>query len=270
MQMPPRTDRLDVDLDVGYRASAEPQTVDVRVKSSGPAELPYTPWAAALLVECVNRGLAGGREFSPSAGSAVLEAGPTGEGAPQAGELGPDYSFRLRVAGVSPLFLRTMVESLSTSAHPSACTAVSIVGSLALDGSPLSVRSAQLSEWLRDADAYPGAWPVSEFRVVDEIAARGAAVRVTLQTAAPGEVAAEFERTVSAWQSAIRTMPNLARTARGWAAPQAAFACTRTELFARLELFDHAPPVARAALVNALAWFHARVAPLAEARIALP
>ena len=257
-------------LDVGFRASAEPQTLDIRVKTGGVAELPLAPWAIGSLIECVNRGLAGGAELAPWTGSAALEAGPTGEGAEQPGERGPDYAFRLRVAGISPRFVRSIVESLASCARPQACLGVVVVGSLPLDGSPMSVRSSQVAEWLEDAGAYPQAWGSPGFRLVDEVAARGAAVRVTLRSARVDEVAVELERSIEAWLSAILTMPNLAKTARGCAAPQAVFARTGADFLARLELFDHAPGPARAALVNALAWLHARVTPIAEARIALP
>jgi hypothetical protein len=268
--MPIHPHMENVTLDIGFRASAEPQTLDLRVTTGGVAELPLAPWAVGSMIECINRGLAGGAEFPPWSGSAELEAGPTGEGAKAGGELGPSYSFRLRVAGVSPYFVRTIVESFAACARPHACLGVTVVGSLPLDGSSMSVRSPQVAEWLEDAAAYPQAWGRPGFRAIDESAARGAAVRVTLKSARVDDVAIDLERSIEAWLTAILTMPNLARTTRGRAAPQAVFARSRSELMARLELFDHAPGPARAALLNALGWVNAQVTPIAEARIALP
>lgn len=258
-------------LDVAYRGSAEPQIVDIGVKLAGPAEIPLAPWAIGSLVDCVRRGLAGGSDFAPAEGRAALEAGPTGEGpTPSPGELGPEYAFRLTVTGVSPRFVRVIAEHLAASGSPHPLRALSIVGGLPTDGSSLSVREGTLAAWLDDPRAYPGKWRDPGFRVVTRSVPRGAAVRVALAGGRMDDVARELEETLSAWQSAVLTYPSLRGQGRGLMAPHFAFARTRTALYGKLSLFDHAREPARAALVNALARFHAVVAPLSIVEIATP
>lgn len=258
-------------LDVAYRGSTEPQILDVGVELAGPAELPLAPWAIGSLVDCINRGLAGGSEFAPVQGRAKLEAGPTGQEArPGPGELGPKYAFRLAVAGMSPRFVRVFADHLAASGHPHALLSLSIVGSLPVDRSPLSVREDLLARWLDDPNAYPAAFREPGFRVVLKSVPRGATVRVRLAGGRMDDVAPELEETFSAWQSAVLTYPNARQNGRGVMAPHASFARSRTELFAKVSLFDHAREPARAALVNALARFHAEIAPLAAVEVAMP
>ncbi|MFO0740573.1 MAG: hypothetical protein U0270_32050 [Labilithrix sp.] len=244
-------------LDVAYRGSLESQTLDIGVKTDGPPELPLAQWAVESLVSSVNRGLAGGAEFAPAEGQAALEKSDA-------------QAFRLVVRGVSPRFVRVIVEQLAATAHPHRVTAISIVGSLPTDVTPLSVREPQVSAWLDDADAYPRAFPAPPFRVTTKHVPRGATLKVTVAGGRLEEVAAPLEETFSAWQTAILTYPTLAKKGRGVAAPHATFARTRTELFAKLALFDHVREPARDQLINALARFHATVAPLAAVEIATP
>lgn len=259
-----------VALDIAYRGSAEPQLVDIRVKLGGRSELPLAAWAVGTLVECINRGLAGGADFAPTAGRARLEAGPTGVGPAVDAELGPELAFRLDVAGVSPRFLRTFVEYLAASGSPHPLLALTIVGTLPPDGSPLSVRDVQLARWLDEPDGYVGAWSTPGFGVKTKSTPRGAAVRVRLASATTDDVAGELEETFSAWQSAVLTYPSAGRDRRGVMEPLGSFARTRSDFFAKVSLFDHAREPTRAALVNALACFHERVARIAEIEIAMP
>jgi hypothetical protein len=251
----------DVLLDVAYRGSLESQIVDVVVKTDGPPELPLAQWAVESLVSCINRGLAGGAEFAPAEGQAALEKAdsqPTAQ------------SFRVLVRGMSPRFVRVIVEHLAASANPHRVTSISVVGSLPTDGSAVSVRETQIAAWLDDADAYPRAFPNPPFRVTTKHIPRGATLKVTVGGGRLDEVAPQLEETFSAWQTAVLTYPTLAKKGRGLSAPHATFARTRTELFAKLALFDHAREPARNALVNALTRFHATVAPIASVEIATP
>ncbi len=258
-----------IGLDIAYRASASPQLVDIAVELAEPAEVPLVPWTIGELAACIRRGLAGGAEFSPAAGSATLEAGPTGEGEPGPGELGPRYAFRLSVVGVSPRFLRVIVEQLASCGGSSRVRSISIVGALPPDGSALSVRDGEIRGWLADPTAYPKAWGDPGFSVARRSIPRGATLHVVL--ARPDEVAfTELEETFSAWQSAVLAYPNAARSGRGLMDPHGVFARGRSDFHAKVGLFDHSRGPAGDALVNALARFHATVAPLASATIAMP
>jgi hypothetical protein len=261
----------DIALDVAYHASPEPQLLDVHAVYAGEAELPLAAWAIGTLVECVTRGLGGGAELAPSAGSAKIISGPTGEGAPAPGEIGPDLRWQLEVTAMSPRFLRAFVEYLATSGRPHALVSLSIVGTAKPStDARMTVRDAGLRRWLDDPIAYAEAWPTPGFNLTRAIAPRGATVSVELARAPSKEISMELQRTISAWQSAILTMPNLTKKARGFMDPQCRFAETRTSIVARAELFDHARVPSTAALSNALAWFHTKVAPIAKAEIALP
>lgn len=250
-------------LDVAYRGSLEPQLLDVAVKLAGPAELPLATWAIESLVKCINHGIGGGAEFPPAAGKAKLEAG--GEAS-----LGPAYAFRLSVAGVSPRFLRVFVEHLACAGHPHKTESISIVGSLPTDGTAVSVRETQMAAWLNDADAYPAAFPNPGFPVAAKSIPRGMVMKATVAAGRLDAVAAELEETFSAWQTAVLTYPTLGKKGRGVSAPHATFARTRTELCAKLPLFDHTREAARAQLVNAIARFHVAVAPIAALEISTP
>lgn len=250
-----------IQLDVAYRGSLESQMLDVVVKTDGAPELPLAQWAIESLVSCINRGLAGGAEFAPTEGQAVLE---------KAESLPNVQSFRMVLRAVSPRFMRVIVEHLAASAHPHRVTSISIFGSLPTDATPLSVREPQVVAWLADAEAYPRAFPNPPFRVTMKHIPRGATLKVMVAGGRLEEVAPALEEAFSAWQTAVLTYPTLAKQGRGFAAPHATFARTRTELFAKLALFDHTREPARNALVNALARFHATVAPIAAVEIATP
>jgi hypothetical protein len=259
-----------VAFDVAYRASKDPQTLDIVLELSGPSELPLAPWAIGGFVACVNRGLAGSSDFAPAAGRAMFESGPTGLGEAAPNELGPKYEFKVSVAGVSPLFLRVLVEQLAGCGHPNRLKSVSIVGSLPSDGSELSLRERQLTGWLDEPASYPRVWPAPGFRVETKSIPRGATISVQLAKGEIDPVATELEETISTWQTALLGYGNAAKKGRGVAAPHASFARTRSSLHAKLELFDHDRGPAHAALVNALARFHVAVAPLATVTLAMP
>ena len=254
-----------IQLDVAYRGSLESQTLDVVVKTDGPPELPLAQWAIESVVSCINRGLAGGAEFDPSQGQALLERAEPGS------TLQPNVqSFRMVVRAMSPRFVRVIVEHLAASAHPNRVTSISVFGTLPTDVTPLSCREPQVMAWLDDADAYPRAFPNPPFQVTLKHIPRGATMKVTVAGGRLEEVAPALEETFSAWQTAVLTYPTLGKKGRGVSAPHASFARTRTELFAKLSLFDHTRAPARDALVNALMRFHATVAPIASVEIATP
>jgi hypothetical protein len=267
----PNVKTADIALDVAYHASPDPQLLDVHAVYAGEAELPLAAWAIGTLVECANRGLGGGAELAPTAGAAKLLSGPSGEGAPAPGECGPDLRWQLEVKGLSPRFLRCFVEYLATSGRPHALMSLSMVGSAKPStDARMTIRDGGLRRWLEDPVAYPEAWATPGFTLARSTAPRGATVSVELARAPTKEIALELQRTISAWQSAILTMPNLPKKTRGFMEPQCRFAETRTSIVARAELFDHARAPATASLSNALAWFHAKVSPIARAEVALP
>ena len=105
-------------------------------------------------MDCINAGAAGGADFPPAAGQAELLEGPSGVGDEQPGELGPDYNWRIELQGVSPRFMRTVVEQVAAAGDPHPLRRVSILGSLPPDQGPHSVRGHQVSAWMRDPRSY--------------------------------------------------------------------------------------------------------------------
>lgn len=251
-------------LGVAYRASAAPQDLSVVVETAGPAAVPVAPTLMRDIVAAILAGAAGGAEFHPMTGACeIIQDCPA--------PAGPRYAWTLRVAGVTPLFLRVMVEMLRGAGWDQVATSMAIVGSLPLDSSPSSVREPAVRAWLDDPDAYPAAWLEVPFRLLDH-SASGASLRVALTAAVTPEVRGAFELLAVEWLNAVSTYVD----ADGDYVPLEfdakvlpAFGRSRTELRAAFQRFRHTRPPARAALVNMLIRFHHAVAPIAEAEIGL-
>jgi hypothetical protein len=65
----------------------------------------------------------------------------------------------LRIAGVAPKFMRTVVEELRVAGMDQPVTSMQVVGSLPLDPTAMSVREGQVKAWLDDPTAYLEPWP---------------------------------------------------------------------------------------------------------------
>src|SRR5687768_5140682 len=130
-------------LRVAYRGSVDPQRVRLDVALAAPDPAARVSFALMSIVEAIGRGAAGGAELEAALGKATWAAGPLPAHPPAAL---PQLSFEIDVQAVSPLFLRHVVESIAAVAQ---VTAMSVVGSLPLDGSALSVREADVVRWLR-------------------------------------------------------------------------------------------------------------------------
>jgi len=144
---------LDLDLSalvVRYRASPLPQLVDVHIAMDRAPRRSYPALALPFLVRAINAGAAGGAELAPSAGAARIVSGLSG---PEDFAPRDRLSFRLELAGVSPYFLRLVVERLALAGPGARVTGLSIVGALPVDASPLSVTELQMRSWLSRADA---------------------------------------------------------------------------------------------------------------------
>jgi hypothetical protein len=270
MPVTPRVAHAAEVLDVAYRASEQPQEVTVRVETGGVAPLPLGPWAMQTLLECINGGAAGGSEFAPAAGRAELLSGPTGTGAAQDDELGPHYTWRLALQGVSPRFVRTMVEQLGATGDPHGLQRLSVVGSLVPDRSPMSVRGQQVAAWMQDPAAHVGCWPKLEFPVKLGHVPRGACIKVRVQGVLTDVVAAGLQSAFSVWQSAVVTYPSLSGHGPGFVSPHGSFARTASLFVARVTLFDLLVPPAVDVLSNVLGRAHAALSPIAEVEVGVP
>lgn len=254
------------DLHVAYCASLEPQELHIDVKTAGPAAKAEAEARIGTIIANINAGAAGGDVFHPAAGSAALLAGTSGHPS----NLGPDYQFRLQVAGVAPLYLRTIVEELRWVGFNQPVSFMSIVGTRPLDSTPLSVQSAAVRAWLDDPSAYLPRWPKPEFDVSDH-EAYGASIHVQLLD--PLTLSTELALRDAVMQWVVMTQQYVDGEGREvvrilhHTLPRDG--ASRTGYRAMCEEFLHTSGPSRAALINILTRYHRTVAPIAMVQIGL-
>ena len=256
-------------LSVAYRGSETPQELTIRVRVTEARRGAFGPRFIVTLRDLILCGAAGGHHFSPATGAAELLSGPEypeGEG--------PEFEWILRVDGVSPLFLRSVVEALRLSGGwENPVIEMSLFGSLPLDASELSVNEAHIKAWLDDPLAYVQEWPTPGFPI-SEREAFGASLRIRLadkldkasqdllQAACLQWIAGTYnymnlhgEPILDAPERLSRLMPK--------------FAVTKRELRAFYEEFTRSRVPARAVIVNLLTRFHLTVCPIEDVQLAL-
>ncbi|KYF68175.1 hypothetical protein BE11_36370 [Sorangium cellulosum] len=267
----PLLDALDFvksDLVVRYRASAEPQELSIDVKLARKAGKESAPQIVRSLIDIIALGAAGGADFPPWLGEAELVSGPWDP--PES--LGPGLSYRLRIAAVSPLYIRSMVERLRQAGFRSKVKSMSIVGSLAPDASPLSVHEGHIRAWLDDPAAYQGAWPEVPFPLKTRRTDETAELRVVLSKGLTPKLREDLEVLSYLWMNAVDDyvdeegeQVDLHRIDQRFPT----FGRTKTEFRASFKEFLHVREPSRAVLSNILVRFHHRVAKIAEAEIAV-
>ncbi|MCK6589157.1 MAG: hypothetical protein HUU21_05560 [Polyangiaceae bacterium] len=268
----PLLDNLDFtknDLTVSYRGNLEPQTLTIYAAIEIPEEAAYGPRFITTLMDVINAGGAGGSHFHPAAGLAELLSGPT---YPEAE--GPQFNWDLRVAGVSPLFMRNIVESLRLCGGvDNPAIAMSIRGSLPLDDTELSVREAEVKAWLEEPLAYVGEWPDPGFPIKQRMSP-GAALRIRLGKNLNAETEDELKGVCIQWLAATYNYVNefgepILDEPDRLARLMPKFGATRRELRAYYEEFTRIPGPSRAVIVNMLARYHAQVLPITDVELAL-
>jgi hypothetical protein len=267
MPFVPGLEFVENHLSVAYRASDKPQTLEIRATIEGVPAYAMAPAFMLWFERAMCAGAAGGAEFSPLAGHAEHVSGPLKPG--DEGTLGP-YRWELTVTAISPFFIRNLVQRLAA-VGAKRTTSVSITGSLSLDDSPLSVREATVIRWLDDSRAFMKAWPDVGFPVkTKEGTKRAATTRLRFKGTVDKKLVEKVELAVGMWRGAINMYPNLALTGFGSGHAGAKVAKTKSEVVCTYEAFDFVREPSLAVLINMLAYFHARVAPIAEAEITLP
>jgi hypothetical protein len=255
---------------VAYRASAEPQLLEIRVEAAGPDTIGMGTSLLRGLLSVAASGATSGVDFAPTAGRATLLSGPRTPDDP--GGRGPVFEWELEVAAMSPLYLRHMVEDLALAGWPEhPVLSVGIRGELAPDDSPLSARTADVRRWLRDAEAYPGFAGPPPFPLVelDYADAKDALVRVRPAGIHARTVLDRFDTTLLRWASYLVGLPSREAGPIGSSGTMRS-AASKRELVARFEDFDVFRAPARDALLAVLTRFHAEVAPLDRVEIGLP
>lgn len=254
-------------LRVAYRASPSPQELTIDVMTAGVPHKGAANWYFQALIDDINAGAAGGALFAPSQGLAELLSGPDHD----ADALRPDHHAVLRVSGVSPLFLRTIVEELRWAGVEHPTTHLSIVGSEPLDQSALSVREHHVRAWLDDPSAYLEPWPSPGLKIQMNDLRSGAALRVVTASPITPPVREELEQLSVRWLNAVRNYVSdegaEPKTNLGKMLP--AYGQGKSEFRARYGQFLYAREPSRAIIANMLVRFHERVAPLVEAEVSL-
>jgi len=218
---------------LSYRASNEPQLLDIDLLATGKV-FPFPPTIAlSAWIEHANQGFGAGAEFAPArtrveqvSGRRLNDAGDS---------MGPAYQFGLRVVCVSPFYLRNLVDRLSTPSATIDVAHLNIKGALAVDDSPLTVTTDRMKKWLKDRSAYVGRPLTLPFKLTEKAVKRGREVRVTFVEAPSAEHLGVQEVTQEG--SVVTT---------------------------KLTKFLYAPAPAIDALLGGLARFHLAVLPIAS------
>lgn len=255
-------------LHVAYRESPETQVIRVEVQVDKVTDRinGFRGWIAAMRGGCAAIDVA----RAGASGVKVL-SGPVLKG--DAGFESERYAWDLEITAVASKFLHVGVSFLSLigglQARP---TAVSIVGSLPLDDSPASCRTADVLRWLDDSDSAAmtaiGELPFAA-TVKTAASAKAARFRFTGASAFTKEQFAELQAEwLVAWAGPLGIGHNLAGD--GPADVQAAkLAHAGVEISAKFAKLDVRRTHAEGMLMNMLSKFHATVAPLAQVEVVL-
>lgn len=251
-------------LTVSYRADARPQTLEILATIDKEDPKGKLPRHIERILDLLGTGAAGGADFEPSLASARLASGPIDKSA--RGAKGPSYAWRLEIAAVSPYFIRTIVERLANSS----LRTLSIVGSLQRDAGPLSITEANVISWLDDPTAYMGEWPDPGFSVEQEDVGRGMSLAVTLENDLTDELFELLGIYAARWGAAIMSYANLRKTERGIRTAFPEKGRKKREYLAHYGSFNFVVGPSRAVLVNMLAHFHRKVAPIKRVKLGFP
>lgn len=277
MNLHPHLARLDrFTLDVRYRASAEPQDLQIRIaaRPNGSRTTDY-PARLGYVVDMVNSGLAGGALFPPEQGSATILDGPR----PLETITDNELTWTLRVQAVDPHWFAIALDMLADdwsvadnlvlgerfatdpSFYPDR---VSIQGQLEPDDSPLSATSALVLAWLRDPSEAYAPWKEVPFAVKERPVTKGARLRLKV-----GMTDRPTQRALSSRLSDLAFVLN-AHPGAGWPNSPGRVAATKTMLTVAWDEFPCPRSIARGPILNLVRAFHSRVTPVGLLEMELP
>jgi hypothetical protein len=252
-------------LAVSYRASAEPQQVDIDLVLNHVAGVPRAWTSISSIVGYINGGMGGSDVFAPSAGQAELLT-PFQE----KGVRGPKYHYKLRMASAAPIFIRTIVEELRGAGWQEPIKSLKIIGSLPTDASDLSVTETRVRDWLEDPTAYARRWSKLGFAARQEDkGAAGVTFRMVFGKPLTVALKGKLRDRVLSWHNMSDLYVNPAgkfeRIKLGQALPRYAF--TKREMTVRIERFDRTHEPASALLVNMLQRVHDELIPIGNVEL---
>lgn len=270
MPFAPATQLMNLQgLAVRYQASAEPQTLEVSVRMKKKYLYSLLRPEMGTLVEVMASGGASGDEFAPSSSRAKLVHGTFDAKAP--GGEGPEFAWTLEVAGISPLFLRVMIDDLAASGGSGVrADSIMITGSLAPSGDPLSVDDRKMSAWLDDPTAFPKACSQSGFPITYAPATRGATVKLGFRNDTSPALLEKIQELLANWSLVTGTFPDAAHKRHhfGMADVTPKLSRKKFEIVARWNEFTFDPKPKFALLTNMLVHFHENEAALVSVEYA--
>lgn len=257
-------------LSVSYRGSDQSQLVDVRVEIESKAHVASARLGLRYLLDAINLGAAGGAAFAPTTGAARLVKGSFSISEPDA--RGPKFAWTLELAGVSPKFIRVLVESLSGAGGGRIpVQRLTIAGTLApAVDDPLTMREDALIRAFDDPDAYPEAWPDPGFPISHKSIARGATATLQLGSEPTPEILEKLTYVLTLSGTTATTFPNAAKNGISIITPMPTVKANKLEVTARWGTFDVNPTPMVAGLTNMLARFHRDVTPIVQVAYAYP
>ena len=264
MPLLPRLGFASTNLFVAYRADAYPQEVWIDVATENTCGESLSAMVMAALSDQINAGGAGSREYAPSLGCAEILSGPSYD------SVGPNYSWVVRWAAVSPVFLRSAVERLCLVGHEEPAASMSIRGALPIDDSALSATTRDVLSWLDDPSGYPGRFPSVPFPVAER-PGRGAGIRLTLTSPMTPEIHSKLEELIATWIEGVQLYTSASGHPVCETPDEYLFrsGVAKYEYRAILREFTHAARPSSDLLVNMCHRFHVTTTPLASAEIRL-
>lgn len=174
--------------------------------------------------------------------------------------LGPGYRFGPEVTALSPLFLRNLVDKLSTPSREAEVAHLQIHGALELDASPLSIITEAMQAWLKDREASVGRPAQLPFALTEKTVRRGQSLRVVFKTPPDEKQLHGFKGLTSEWSGVISRYPNVAGDAPG-STTFGVQQVTQADavITTKLTKFLFAPKPAIGTLLGALVLFYERV-----------
>ncbi|MCA9622745.1 MAG: hypothetical protein KC731_27185 [Myxococcales bacterium] len=245
-------------LTVRYRASPEPQLVDISLALADPYPALKAQGVIEALLVAANAGAAGGAILSPLAGGGRLVAGPTDP----ASDEGPLWRWQVELAGVCPRYWRHFCDDASLAGGGTVALAqLGIVGQLPLDDTPMSLRENELGRWFEGLDTWAERWPSPPFRVLDVAQPAGVSCRLRFSVDTTVDLLVQVEQLFDRW--CLLVSPQYREDGFPGAmqlAPQ--IVRNRREIAAHHTFFKYAPGPPGDLLHNMLVRFHHDVAPI--------
>jgi hypothetical protein len=253
-------------LTVAYRASTEPQILEIRAKCPRKPPKTLAGMLFKVLTNCTSKGAGGGEEFAPGQVRFKHVSGPLNDN--ERAAAGPEWVWKVEVASLAPRYIRNIVEHLSLCGGGGCLLkSMSIIGELGLDDTPMSVRERDVVGWLADPLAWPRAWAKPPFDVKDVVSNGGVSIRLKMGAPITQELNDRVtNELLDAWSSEIAVY--VARDGSGGRMiVRPSLSASKTTYAMHYNHFTFEPKPTRDMLVNMLVWFHDNACPIIEAEL---